>query len=82
MNYYPYENESSGTSLAEPFITIKERDAKVIRAIHSRLSIDEPVEPRGRFPLPKILQLSLIRQARKRLSAHCERTEFRLGNRI
>ena len=43
-----------------PFITIKERDAKVIQAIHNHLSIDEPVEPAVDFLYQKYFNCPLF----------------------
>jgi 2-haloalkanoic acid dehalogenase type II len=46
-----------------PFITIKERNAKVMRAIYSRLSIHDPVEPAVEFLYQKYFNCPLFDDA-------------------
>lgn len=46
-----------------PFITIKERNAKVMRAIYSRLSISEPIEPAVEFLYQKYFNCPLFDDA-------------------
>jgi 2-haloalkanoic acid dehalogenase type II len=51
-----------------PFITIKERDVKVIRAIYNHLSIDEPIEPAVDFLYQKYFHRPLFDDAKTTLN--------------
>lgn len=62
----------------EPFITIKERNAKVMRAIYSHLSIDEAVEPAVDFLYQKYFNCPLFDDAKTTLRSLRE-NGFRLA---